>query len=174
MSLNPCVKTLAVILVCMLLCEKTLTVSLPLRHHMTSQEECFPSDCLMSNDIQVEFRLLVHSCCSCWSLLHSAILRSGADSLLRAIAVTWGWNGHWNKSQHRKLTLEKKILPPLLPGFEPATFQSRVRRSNHWAIPAFSFPVTPSDAFTVAYHSTALVCIYTHVRLCENVCVRQA
>ena len=57
-------------------------------------------------------------------------------SLLRATAVTRGWNGYRNKSQHRKLTLEKKILPPLLPGFEPATFRSRVRRSNHWAIPA--------------------------------------
>ena len=30
------------------------------------------------------------------------------------------------KSQHTKLTLEKKILPPLLPGFELATFRSRV------------------------------------------------
>ena len=57
--------------------------------------------------------------------------------LLRATAVTRGWNGYRNKSQHRKLTLEKKILPPLLPGLEPATFRSRVRRSNHWAIPAF-------------------------------------
>ena len=47
-----------------------------------------------------------------------------------------GWNGYRNKSQHRKSTLEKKILPPLLQGFEPATFQSRVRRSNHWAVPA--------------------------------------
>ena len=27
-------------------------------------------------------------------------------------------------SQHRKVTLEKKILPPLLPGLEPTTFQS--------------------------------------------------
>ena len=56
--------------------------------------------------------------------------------LLRATAVTRGWNGYRNKSQHRKSTLEKKILPPLLQGFEPVTFQSRVRRSNHWAIPA--------------------------------------
>ena len=31
-----------------------------------------------------------------------------------------------NKSQHTKLTLQKKILPPLLPGFELATFRSRV------------------------------------------------
>ena len=44
--------------------------------------------------------------------------------LLRATAVTMGWNGYRNKSQHRKLTLEKKIIPPLLQGLEPATFQS--------------------------------------------------
>ena len=40
-----------------------------------------------------------------------------------------------NKSQHTKLTLEKKILPPLLPVFELATCRSRVRRSNQQAIP---------------------------------------
>ena len=55
--------------------------------------------------------------------------------LLRATAVTRGWNGYRNKSQHRKSTLEKKILPPFQQGFEPATFHSRVRRSNHWTIP---------------------------------------
>ena len=36
--------------------------------------------------------------------------------LLRAIAVTRGWNGYRHKSQHRKVTLEKKILPPLYVG----------------------------------------------------------
>ena len=40
-----------------------------------------------------------------------------------------------NKNQHTKLTLEKKILPPLLTGFELVTFRSRVRRSNQQAIP---------------------------------------
>ena len=35
--------------------------------------------------------------------------------LLRATAVTRGWNGYRNKSQHRKSTLEKKILPPFHP-----------------------------------------------------------
>ena len=55
---------------------------------------------------------------------------------LRATVVTRGWNGYRNKSQHRKSTLEKKILPPFQQGFEPATFQSQVRCSNHWAIPA--------------------------------------
>ena len=56
--------------------------------------------------------------------------------LLRATVVTRGWNGYRNKSQHRKSTLEEKILPPFQQGFEPTTFQSWVRRSNHWAIPA--------------------------------------
>ena len=41
-----------------------------------------------------------------------------------------------NESQYTKLTLEKKILPPLLPRFERATFRSRVRRTNQQAIPA--------------------------------------
>ena len=41
-----------------------------------------------------------------------------------------------NKSQHTRLTLEKKILPPLLPVLELTTFRSRVRRSNQQATPA--------------------------------------
>ena len=56
--------------------------------------------------------------------------------LLCATAVTQGWNGYRNKSQHRKLTLEKKILLPLQQGFEPETLRSRVWCSNHWVIPA--------------------------------------
>jgi len=43
--------------------------------------------------------------------------------------ATWncchtGVNGYRNKSQHRNLTLEKKILPLLLPRLKPTTFQS--------------------------------------------------
>ena len=38
-----------------------------------------------------------------------------------ATEVTLGWNGYRNKRQHKKLTLEKKIIPPLLQGFGPAT-----------------------------------------------------
>ena len=74
----------------------------------------------------------VYACLAVTCHLH--FWQNGRD-LLRATTVTRGWNGYRNKSQHRKLTLEKKILPPLLQGLEPATFQSRVRRSNHWVIP---------------------------------------
>ena len=58
------------------------------------------------------------------------------DQGLLHVTVTWGWNGYQNKSQHRKSTLEKKILPLLLQGFEPTPFQSWFWHSNHWAIPA--------------------------------------
>ena len=42
--------------------------------------------------------------------------------LLRATAVSWGVERTPSKSQYRKLTLEKKILPPFLPGMELAIF----------------------------------------------------
>ena len=55
------------------------------------------------------------------------------QDLLRATAVTRGQNRYRNKSQNRKLTLEKKILPLLLQGLKPVTMLSWVL---HWAIPA--------------------------------------
>ena len=51
-------------------------------------------------------------------------------------AVTRGCNGCRNKSQHRKLTQENKIIPPFQQGLEPATFRSRVQRSHYSNIPA--------------------------------------
>ena len=41
-----------------------------------------------------------------------------------------------NKNRQTKLTLGEENLQPLLPGFELATFRSRVRRSYQQAIPA--------------------------------------
>ena len=60
---------------------------------------------------------------------HLHIWQNDRD-LLRATVVTLGWNGYRNKSQQRKFAPEKKFLPPLLPGLEPETFWSRVRRST--------------------------------------------
>ena len=73
----------------------------------------------------------VHACLAVTCHLH---FWQNDRALLRATAVTRD-DTDTEISQHRKSTLEKKILPPLLQGFEPATFPSRVRRSNHWAIP---------------------------------------
>ena len=78
----------------------------------------------------------IHKVYVCLAVTCHLHLWQNDRDLLHATAVTQGWNRYQNKSQHRKLTPEKKILPPLQLGFEPATFQSRVRCSNHWAIPA--------------------------------------
>ena len=44
--------------------------------------------------------------------------------LLRATVVTRGWNGYRNKSQHRKSTMEKKILPPFQQGLSGCLLSS--------------------------------------------------
>ena len=100
----------------------------------------------------------VHACLALTCHLH---FWRNDRGLLHATAVTWGWNGHQNKSQHRKLILEKKILPPLLQRFEPATFRSQVRRSNHWAIPT---PVHTSGMF-LAYLQWGIEYCETDFRL---------
>ena len=72
----------------------------------------------------------VHACLAV--TCHLYFWKNDQD-LLWATAVTRGWDRHWNKSRHWKLTLEKKVLL-LLQGFEPTTFQSWVQCSNHWSI----------------------------------------
>ena len=83
------------------------------------------------------------------------------QGLLRATEVTQGWNRYQNKSQHRKLTPEKKTLPPLLQGFEPTTFRSWVRRSNHWTIPILTWttqllPSPTNESLKVGVHFSTL------------------
>ena len=121
--------------------------------------------CLMSSDVIWHIRdklwpmpkhgsiRKVYACLAVTCHLH--FWQNDRD-FLRATVVTRGWNGYRNKSQHRKSTLEKKILPPFQQGFEPATFQSRVRRSNHWAIPA---PVSYSPGCLFLY-SPGYMCSY--------------
>ena len=62
----------------------------------------------------------VHACLAVTCHLH---FWQNDRELLRATAVTWEWNGYRNKSQHRKVTLGKKILPPLLPHLSVTSLQ---------------------------------------------------
>ena len=82
---------------------------------------------------------------------HLHFWQHGQD-LLCAAAVTQGWNRYRNKSQRRKLTLEKKILLPLLQGFKPTTFLSWAQHANHWAIPA-----TQSSRVIICHFFTEVV-----------------
>ena len=91
--------------------------------------------CTMSSHFMQSHIRRVHACLAVTCHLHFG---QNDRYLLHCrivtwIAVTYGWNGSQNKSMHRKLTLEEKIL---MPGLEPETFQSRVRRCNQWAVPA--------------------------------------
>ena len=60
---------------------------------------------------------------------HLHFWQNGQD-FSRSTAITRGWNEYRNKGQHRMLTKEKIILPPLLPGLEPSTSRARVRLST--------------------------------------------
>ena len=108
----------------------------------------------------------VHACLAVTCHLH--FWQNDGD-LLRATEVTRGWNGYQNKSQHGKLTVEEKILSLLLQGFESVTFQSRVRRSNNWAIPAPQI-VSPLQSELDGWSSCFLV---TLCRLWSRAACRQ-
>ena len=69
----------------------------------------------------------MHVCLAVTSPLH---FWQNDQDLLCATAVTCRWNEYQNKSQHRKLTLEKKIILPLLQGLRPKTFWSQVCHST--------------------------------------------
>ena len=88
--------------------------------------------------------------------------------LLHATAVTQGWYIYQNKSQHRKLTLEKKILPPLLRGLKSATFQSWVWHCNHWAIPACARK-NPSLRWLLLLHTLNICLPKTNVLVFDQI-----
>ena len=107
----------------------------------------------------------VHACLTVTSHLH---FRQNDQNFLRATAVTWGWNGYRNKSQHRKLMPEKKILSQLLLGLEPATFSitsPALQQLSYpcsqictmwWESPLHSTQyIRHSAAYSERHHSTA-------------------
>ena len=75
-----------------------------------------------------------------WDLLCATVVTQGVERTLKLM------------SQHRKLTLEKKILLSLLPGLEPRTFQLLLWRSNY-------------NAISVPLLISVLSCLYLHLVL---------
>ena len=77
---------------------------------------------------------IVHPLRLCWVICICVLISNRLPAFFAEWPVSFScqcgnveWNGH-NKSQHRKLTLEKKFL---LPELDLATFRSRVRRSTN-------------------------------------------
>ena len=110
----------------------------------------------------------VHVCLAATCHLH---LWQNDWGLLGATAVKWGWNGYWNMSQHRKLTMEKKLLPP---GLEPMMFWPWVWHFNHQAIPTPQVESTWSaqstcnrnkkDTHSHVAHKHTHTCMHMHTR----------
>ena len=71
--------------------------------------------------------------------------------LLRATAVTRGVERTLNKSQHTKLTLEKKIFPLLLPGFKLKLFdhKSGTLTSKLSQLPSYFHVIDPQPRSTL-------------------------
>ena len=117
---------------------------------VSAQVLCTPYNHALCHFMQSHIRR-VYACLAVTCHLH--FWQNDRD-LLRATVVTWGWNGYRNKSQHRKSTLEKKILPPLQQGFEPATFQSE------------------SGTLTTELSPPLLLCLSSSFAVCVCACVR--
>ena len=73
---------------------------------VSAQVLCTPYNHVPCHFIQSRIRK-VYACLAVTCHLH--FWQNNRD-LLRATVVTRGWNGYRNKSQHRKSTLEKKIV----------------------------------------------------------------
>ena len=99
----------------------TMVVS---RGTTSGQRHSHQSDCVTSR---------MYACVSVTGHLH---FWQNDWGLLHATAVTQGWNGHQKIKSAHKVNSGKKILLPLLPGFELTTFRSQVWCSYQQAIPA--------------------------------------
>jgi len=86
---------------------------------------------------------------------------SGIIYVLLLRAVTCGWNGYRNKSQHRKSTLEKKILPPLPQGSNlwPFSHKSSTLTTELSPPPCLAYlqPSSPISTFKVYSASFFLI-----------------
>ena len=111
----------------------------------------------------------IHRVHVCLAITCHQLFRQNDQDLLHATAVTRGWNRYWNKSQHRKLTLEKKILPELPPGIEPTTFRLQVRRSTT-KLPTPLIPTCLWDATQFTVWILPLPCIVLILMQMGTVC----
>ena len=72
-----------------------------------------------------------------------------------------------NKSQHTKLTPEKRVLPPLLPGFEFATFQWQVWHTTNelsW-LPTAGWPFTCKQTVITDWQQAAKFPVLQYLEL---------
>ena len=126
------------------LCQDQSTVA---QQAKTTVAKCFLSSCMWARfrkgshtmpgqqHSQLTLTCWVKGVCMFRCNLPPALLAKWPGSFMSHCGTT-GVKRTLNKCQNTKLTLEKKILPPLLAGFELVTFPSQVRHPYQQAIPA--------------------------------------
>ena len=113
-----------------------------------------PKQCLDSGIVSPLWLCWVNGVCMFRCNLPPALLAEWLGSF-KCHCGNMGVEQTLNKSQHTKLTLEKKIFLPLLPGFKPTTFQSQVWCSNQQAILALLYTCTQWQIHMCSYTLTA-------------------
>ena len=92
------------------------------------------------------------------------------DSLC-ATAVMQGEIRYWDRSQHKKLTRGKNILPPLLTSIQPVTFRSRVWRSAAELSPCLRSQLSELKSLRNVHHLSDDDFISSHGRNLFLMCV---
>ena len=118
---------------------------------VNTAQPCTSLQCrLIRSHIRSVYRCLAVPC-------HLHFWQNDRD-LLGDTAVTRGWTGYRNKSQHIKMTPEKKNHPPLRPGLESATFRPRVRQTATVAVVATIGTFHKAEAATLGTYSWCRKC----------------
>ena len=101
--------------------------------HGWCQVKLLPSPCTfcVQHTTMYQFTVSLHLVHVCLAVTCYLQFWQNDQDLWCATVVTWGWNRYQNKSQHRKLTLGRKIHPLLQQGLKPVTFRSWDWHSNH-------------------------------------------
>ena len=118
---------------------------------------CFVYTTLTCTSLQCRFiRSHIRRMNVCLTVTCHLHLWQNDRDLLRATAVT-----RIPKSElTQKMTPEKKTLPPLLPGLEPETFQSRVRRSTTEPLPFSSHLRSPTPSPPILTYLSCLLLVF--------------
>ena len=101
--------------------------------YVYTRQQCIVLQCPFVGS-HIRICTCVFSCNSAKSACINMHFGQNDLDLLCATAVTRGWDGSEIRVSTESWREKKETLPLLLSGLYRATFRSRVRHSNHWAI----------------------------------------
>ena len=85
--------------------------------------------CILQSWLSCETTASLHRYCVHRATMHWSVYTFGK---LTRIFYMLLWKLYQNKSEQRKLALEKKIIPPVLPGLKPTIFWLQSKHISGW------------------------------------------